>query len=79
MKEKIKQYLIQGWQFAKNSFGHLWTMISRILADLTAQGNTGGRLSVFVVIYLIFSLIGAYNFAHLTAFVYIIWLLEHRG
>jgi hypothetical protein len=79
MKEKIKQYLGQGWQFAKNSFGHLWTMISRVLADLTAPGNTGGRLSVFIAIYLIFSLIGAYNFAHLAAFIYIIWLLEHQG
>jgi hypothetical protein len=63
--ETIKKYLYNAWE-----------LVSKVLADLTAQGNTGGRLVVFTAVYFVFSLVGAYNFAHFAAFVYIIWLLE---
>ena len=48
--------------------------------DLKLDGNYDLRIFVFVVVYIVFSAVGAYNFAHLTAFLYIIWLLErHNG
>ena len=46
--------------------------------DLKIDENGDLRLFVFLFVYLAFSLVGAYNFAHLTAFLYIIWLLEKR-
>jgi hypothetical protein len=76
--EKFKNLVKDAWGFFKRSFGHFWTLVNNILKDLTAEGNTGGRLGVFVIIYLIFSVMGAYNFAHLIAFFYIIWLLERK-
>ena len=74
----LKKYLSDAWAFTKRSSDHFWTLLNTILSDLTAKGNTAGRLAVFIAIYLVFSLIGAYNFAHLAAFVYIIWLLESK-
>jgi len=47
--------------------------------DLKLDGNQDLRLFVFVLVYILFSAVGAYNFAHLTAFLYIIWLLEERN
>lgn len=53
------------------------------LEDLTHEikqaGNYDLRLFIFVIAYVIFSAVGAYNFAHFTAFLYIIWLLERKA
>ena len=46
--------------------------------DLKIDENGDLRLFVFVFVYLVFSVVGAYNFAHLAAFLYIVWLLEKR-
>ena len=46
--------------------------------DLKIDENGDLRLFVFVFVYLIFSAVGAYNFAHLAAFLYIVWLLERQ-
>jgi len=46
--------------------------------DLKIDENYDLRLFVFVFVYLGFSLVGMYNFAHLAAFFYIIWLLERK-
>lgn len=46
--------------------------------DLKLYDNHDLRIFVFVVIYILFSAVGAYNFAHLAAFLYIVWLLERQ-
>lgn len=46
--------------------------------DLKLDGNHDLRIFVFVFVYIVFSAVGAYNFAHLAAFLYIIWLLERK-
>jgi hypothetical protein len=46
--------------------------------DLKIDENGDLRLFVFVFVYLVFSVVGAYNFAHLSAFLYIVWLLEKQ-
>jgi len=73
---KIKQLLTAGWDFVKKSVDKLVDFISQLTTSLRKQDNVTGRLTVFVAIYLFFSAVGAYNFAHLAAFIYIIWLLE---
>ena len=57
-----------------------WTklFLKDLTHDLKIDENGDLRLFVFVFVYLVFSVVGAYNFAHLTAFLYIIWLLEKR-
>ena len=57
-----------------------WTklFLRDLTHDLKIDENGDLRLFVFVFVYLIFSVVGAYNFAHLTAFLYIVWLLEKR-
>jgi hypothetical protein len=71
----IKLFLLNKW--SKYS-----TWIKFFLKDLThdlkIDENGDLRLFVFVFVYLVFSVIGAYNFAHLAAFLYIVWLLEKR-
>jgi hypothetical protein len=71
----IKLFLLNKW--SKYS-----TWIKFFLKDLThdlkIDENGDLRLFVFVFVYIVFSAVGAYNFAHLTAFLYIIWLLEKR-
>ena len=58
-----------------------WTklFLRDLTHDLKIDENHDLRLFVFVFVYLIFSVVGAYNFAHLTAFLYIVWLLEKRN
>ena len=46
--------------------------------DLKLDGNHDLRIFVFVFVYIVFSAVGAYNFAHLAAFLYIVWLLERK-
>ena len=58
-----------------------WTklFLRDLTHDLKIDENGDLRLFVFVFVYLIFSVVGAYNFAHLAAFLYIVWLLEKRN
>ena len=53
--------------------------LQHLTQDLKIDENHDLRLFVFVFVYIVFSAVGAYNFAHLTAFLYIIWLLERRN
>jgi hypothetical protein len=61
----------RGWSWIKQFFKDL-------THDLKLDENGDLRLFVFVFVYLVFSVVGAYNFAHLAAFLYIVWLLEKR-
>ena len=69
--------------FVLNKWHKYSTWIKLFLQDLThdlkIDENHDLRLFVFVFVYIVFSAVGAYNFAHLTAFLYIIWLLERRN
>lgn len=47
--------------------------------DLKLDGNHDLRIFVFLLVYIVFSAVGAYNFAHLAAFLYIVWLLERKA
>ena len=68
--------------FVLNTWHKYSTWIKLFFQDLThdlkIDENNDLRLFVFVFIYIVFSAVGAYNFAHLTAFLYIIWLLERK-
>ena len=68
--------------FTLNKWHHYSTWIKLFFQDLThdlkIDENSDLRLFVFVFVYIVFSAVGAYNFAHLTAFLYIVWLLEKR-
>ena len=61
----------RGWAWIKQFFRDL-------THDLKIDENGDLRLFVFVFVYLVFSVVGAYNFAHLAAFLYIVWLLEKQ-
>ena len=65
-----------------NTVHRYWSWGKLFLQDLThdlkIDENYDLRLFVFVFVYLAFSLVGMYNFAHLAAFFYIIWLLERK-
>jgi len=65
-----------------NTCHRVWSWIRLFFKDLThdlkIDENGDLRVFVFVFVYLAFSLIGMYNFAHLAAFIYIIWLLERK-
>jgi len=68
--------------FVLNTTHTYWSWVKLFLQDLThdlkIDENYDLRLFVFVFVYLGFSLVGMYNFAHLAAFFYIIWLLERK-
>ena len=68
--------------FVLNTIHRYWNWVKLFLQDLThdlkIDENYDLRLFVFVFVYLGFSLVGMYNFAHLAAFFYIIWLLERK-
>ena len=69
--------------FVLNTVHKYWNWVKLFFQDLThdlkLDDNGDLRLFVFVFVYLGFSLVGMYNFAHLTAFLYIIWLLERKA
>ena len=69
--------------FVLNKLHKYWSWTKLFLQDLThdlkIDENGDLRLFVFVFVYLVFSVVGAYNFAHLAAFLYIVWLLEKRN
>jgi hypothetical protein len=68
--------------FVLNKLHRYWSWSKLFFHDLThdlkIDENGDLRLFVFVVVYLVFSVVGAYNFAHLAAFLYIVWLLEKQ-
>ena len=64
--------------FVLNKLHWFKLFLKDLIHDLKLDGNHDLRIFVFVLIYVLFSVVGAYNFAHLTAFIYIIWLLEKK-
>jgi len=69
-------WILNSWEYAKFHGKHIFETLSH---DLKIDENHDLRLFVFVFVYLVFSVVGAYNFAHLAAFLYIVWLLEKRN
>ena len=70
-----KVWILNSWEYIKFRVKEIWT---KLVHDLRIDENHDLRLFVFVFVYIVFSAVGAYNFAHLTAFLYIIWLLERQ-
>ena len=70
-----KVWILNSWEYVKFHAKEIW---DRLMHDLKIDENHDLRLFVFVFVYIVFSAVGAYNFAHLTAFLYIIWLLEKQ-
>ena len=64
--------------FVLNKLHWLRLFFKDLTHDLKLDDNHDLRLFVFVVVYIVFSAVGAYNFAHLAAFLYIVWLLEKQ-
>ena len=68
--------------FVLNTWHRYWTwcklFLQHLTHDLKLDGNHDLRIFVFVFVYIVFSAVGAYNFAHLAAFLYIVWLLERQ-
>ena len=71
-----KVWILNTWEYIRFHAKHIFETLSH---DLKIDENGDLRLFVFVFVYLVFSVVGAYNFAHLTAFLYIVWLLEKRN
>ena len=69
-------WILNTWEYIKFHAKHIVETLSH---DLKIDENGDLRLFVFVFVYLVFSVVGAYNFAHLAAFLYIVWLLEKRN
>ena len=70
-----KVLILNSWDYIKFHIKHIFETLSH---DLKIDENGDLRLFVFVFVYLVFSVVGAYNFAHLAAFLYIVWLLEKQ-
>ena len=68
-------WILNTWEYIKFHAKHIVETLSH---DLKIDENGDLRLFVFVFVYLVFSVVGAYNFAHLAAFLYIVWLLEKQ-
>jgi len=77
---KIKIWLHNVAFFIKHYIKLAWINITHFIVSVWDQvklkENTDARVAMFVFFYLLFSVVGAYNIAHLMAFGYIIWLLE---
>lgn len=67
---------IQVWVL--NKLHGLKLYLRDLTYNLKLDDNHDLRIFVFVVVYILFSAVGAYNFAHLAAFLYIVWLLERQ-
>ena len=65
--------------FVLNKIHWCKLFLQHLTHDLKLDGNHDLRIFVFVLVYIVFSAVGAYNFAHLAAFLYIVWLLERRN
>ena len=72
----VKLFVLNTWHKYST-----WTkmFLKHLTHDLKLDENHDLRLFVFVFVYVVFSAVGAYNFAHLAAFLYIVWLLEKRN
>ena len=68
-------WILNTWEYIRFHVKHIF---ETLLHDLKIDDNHDLRLFVFVFVYLVFSVVGAYNFAHLAAFLYIVWLLERQ-
>ena len=79
MVMKIKSILADIKLFVLNKLHWLKLFLKHLTHDLKLDGNHDLRLFVFVLVYIVFSAVGAYNFAHLAAFLYIVWLLERKA
>ena len=64
--------------FVLNKLHWLKLFLKDLTHDLKLDDNHDLRIFVFVFVYVVFSAVGAYNFAHLAAFLYIVWLLERQ-
>jgi hypothetical protein len=71
-----KVWALNKCEYIKFHVKEIWNML---VHDLKLDENHDLRLFVFVFVYIVFSAVGAYNFAHLAAFLYIVWLLERRN
>jgi hypothetical protein len=76
---KIKSILADIKLFVLNKLHWLKLFLKDLTHDLKLDGNHDLRIFVFVLVYVLFSAVGAYNFAHLAAFLYIVWLLERKA
>ena len=57
---------------------HLREIFHALKREMRIPENHDLRIFFFVVAYILLSLVGMYNLAHLLAFVYIILLLERK-
>lgn len=76
---KLKSIWADVQLFVLNKLHWLKLFLKDLTRDLKIDANGDLRIFVFVLIYVLFSVVGAYNFAHLAAFIYIVWLLEKRN
>ena len=65
--------------FVLNKLHWLKLFFKDLTHDLKLDENHDLRIFVFVFVYIVFSAVGAYNFAYLAAFLYIVWLLERKA
>jgi hypothetical protein len=75
VKVKILNYV----ERIKVEWHHIKEIYKALKRELRVPENHDLRIFFFVVAYIVLSLIGMYNFAHLLAFVYIILLLERKS
>ena len=71
----VKVWILNTSEYVKFRLKEIW---GKLVHDLRIDENHDLRLFVFIFVYIVFSAVGAYNFAHLSAFLYIVWLLERR-
>ena len=74
----IKVKFLNIWERIKVELNHIVVIVKNLKQEMPIPENYDVRLFFFVVGYLFLSLLGMYNFAHLLAFVYIIWLIERN-
>ena len=75
---KLKSFWADIQLFVLNKLHWLKLFLKDLTHDLKLDDNHDLRIFVFVFVYVVFSAVGAYNFAHLAAFLYIVWLLERQ-
>ena len=76
---KLKSILADTKVFVLNKLHWCKLFLKDLTHDLKLDDNHDLRIFVFLLIYILFSAVGFYNFAHLAAFLYIIWLLERKA
>jgi hypothetical protein len=74
----IKVKLLNTWEQLKVEWQHIKDIVKALRQELRIPENHDLRIFFFVIAYILLSLVGMYNFAHLLAFVYIIMLLERK-